>query len=431
MSPGSSIPDKPLYPTVRAAEAATVRTSLELLGLTYPFSQVGLLTASDFATLAGERRSRAGRSLPPVNEQVLKELHRYGVLVPFFRVDLAPGPHAQGIDISTSLTAKNVLTTVINELFHAAAEGRAIDPAVAGFVPWPTERRRMLWPSVDSGYIYSRYQLLGLDVAMPFIADLKPQREEHGISWYLEDEASLPNAPTLDVLGSWRSLAVTLSALDTYYWPRITHMLSGELAVWRTAAEAFDPSQMLEWLGLSLDQIGRQVTSLLTTASFNDDTGDFYELIRRAKADSWKSLRGDAAVAMDYRLAADILARFAEELNPGGDYAAARYAPLSQQGLSARPESLEAALTALRLSPFPALVVGVEGATEYTLVPRVLDLLEIQWGHDRIKIVDFGGTDADLQVLARYAVEPVLGRDFGRGVVLDQGFAKVGVTVSD
>jgi hypothetical protein len=37
-------------------------------------------------------------------------------------------------------------------------------------------------------------------------------------------------------------------------------------------------------------------------------------------------LQGDAAVAMDYRLTADILTRFAEDLKPGGDDAAAQHA---------------------------------------------------------------------------------------------------------
>jgi hypothetical protein len=45
----------------------------------------------------------------------------------------------------------------------------------------------------------------------------------------------------------------------------------------------------------------------------------------------------------------------------------------------------------------------------------VLDLLGIQRG-----IVDFGGATQDLKLPARYAVEPVLGRDFGRGVALDR-----------
>lgn len=62
----------------------------------------------------------------------------------------------------------------------------------------------------------------------------------------------------------------------------------------------------------------------------------------------------------------------------------------------------------------------MEGATEYLLVPRVMESLGIQWNHNRIRIVDFGGTDRDLALLARYAVEPILGRDFGRGVTLDR-----------
>ena len=107
-----------------------------------------------------QRRSRAGRALPPINEQTLQELHRGGVLVPLFRVDLTLRPDASAIDISASLTAKHVFTTHINELFRAAAEGRASDPTAVGFEPWPMERRRALWPSVETGYLYSRHQLL-------------------------------------------------------------------------------------------------------------------------------------------------------------------------------------------------------------------------------------------------------------------------------
>jgi hypothetical protein len=48
-----------------------------------------------------------------------------------------------------------------------------------------------------------------------------------------------------------------------------------------------------------------------------------------------------------------------------------------------------------------------------------MELLDIQWDHNRIQIVDFEGT-LNMKLLARYAVEPVLGRDFGRGVALDR-----------
>lgn len=398
--------------------AVTARTSLDLLDLLYPFSQVDLLTASDFAKFAEERRSRAARKLPSIDRQLLEELHRHGILVPLFRVDLTPAQGVPGVDISASLTAQHVHTTVVNELLRGAPEGRVVDPAAVGFQPWPGDRHRAQWRSVQSGYLYSRHQLLGLDVAASYVAALKPRVVDERPTWSLE-EASLPNQQALDAFNAWRALAITLSALDTYYWPQITHRLYGSFPAWRTAFDAFDPSQMLTWLGLSLDQIGRQASSLHLDASFCDDTGEFYELIRRADSDAWKSLRGDAAVAMDYRLAADILTRFAEALNAGGDYAGAQHSPLSQQGLSARPESLDAALSHLRLSPFPTLIIGVEGETEYRVVPRVLDLLGITRDRNRIVIVDFGGT-GQLTLLARYAVEPVLGRDLGTGVVLDR-----------
>jgi hypothetical protein len=366
-----------------------------------------------------QRCSRAGRALPPINEQTLQELHRGGVLVPLFRVDLTPRPDASAIDISASLTAKHVFTTHINELFRAAAEGRASDPTEVGFEPWPTERRRTLWPSVETGYLYSRHQLLGLDAVRSFIADLKPRADGRNVTWHLED-ADLPNALTLGTIASWRQLAIVLSALDTYYWPQITHQLVHDRDIWQQAFQAFDRPRMLDWLGLTLEQIERQITSLLTTASFTDDTGEFYDLIRRASADAWKSLAGDAAVAMDYRLGADILSRFAEDLNPGGDYVGAQYVPLTQEGLSARPESLDAVLTHLRVSPFPALVICLEGATEYKLVPRVMTTLGIQWDDNRLRFVDGGGTNADLSLLGRYAAEPLIGRDLGDHVVLDR-----------
>ncbi|MGH3166456.1 MAG: hypothetical protein ACRDN0_11260, partial [Trebonia sp.] len=349
----------------------------------------------------------------------VQELHRGGVLVPLFRVDLTPRADTPGIDISESLTARHVHTTFINELLRGAAEGRVSDPAVGGFEPWPAERRRSPWPSVDTGYLYSRHQLLGLDAARLFVGGLKARAEDRNVTWHLEDD-SLPNSAALEAIASWRQFAVTLSALDTYYWPQITHQLSHHFDTWQQALHAFDPEQTLAWLGLTLERIERTVTDLRLRASSCDDTGEFYDLIRRASADAWKSLRGDALVALDLRLAADILTRFANDLNPSGDYAGTRYAPLSQQGLSARPESLDAVLTHLRVSPFPALVIGLEGATEYKLVPRVLETLGIRWDHNRIRIVDGGGTGSNLSLLARYAVEPVLGRDLGDHVVLDR-----------
>jgi hypothetical protein len=326
------------FSSIRNALAATPRSSLELLSLRYPFSQVGLLSADDFAKQAERRRSRWMRNLPPVNAQVLEELHRHGIFVPLFRVDLTDGEPSRQVDISNSLTARHVLTTFIGELVRGAVDGRAADPAVEGFAPWLTERRRSLWPTVDAGYLYSRHQILGLDAAMRFVAKLTGQREDRSTVWHLP-ESDWPNEPTLGALRTWRSLAITLSALDTYYWPLITHAMHHDFDVWRSARLEFDPKAMLGWLDLPPEQITAQDTSLRVMGSSRDDLGDFYDIVRRARADTWDTLSGDALAAMDFRLSADILDHFAEELKLEGR-ASVEHTPLGQQGVSMRPHSM-------------------------------------------------------------------------------------------
>jgi hypothetical protein len=403
----------------QSAAAATPRSSLELLSLRFPFSQLGLMSADEFAKQAERCRSKGMRGRPAITTQVLEELHRHGVLMPLFRVDLTEGEPSRQVDLSQSLTAEHVHTTFVSELLRAALEGRAADPALEDFSPWPTERRRHLWPSVDAGYLYSRHQLIGLDVAMSLVMTLSPQRAGQRVTWHLAEE-DRPDARAREALLTWRSLAVTLSALDTYYWPFITHAVYHDQEdVWRSERLAFDPVGMLSWLDVPADKILNAERDLRLKGTFRDDLGDFYEIVRRAKPDAWETLSGDALAAVEFRMTADVLDRFAADLHLEGR-ASLEHTPLPQQGLSARPHSLDATLTDLRLSPFPSLVIGVEGATEYTLVPRVLDLLEIELDRNWISIIDFGGTDRDLSLLARYAGEPVLGRDLGSGVALER-----------
>jgi hypothetical protein len=292
------MPAEPAYASVGLAAVTTLRSSLDLLALDYPFSQLYLLEASEFAKLAEQRRARSAWHMPSVDALVLEGLHRSGVLVPLFRVDPVATSDALRIDVSASLTAQYVHTGPVAELLRGAAEGRVRDPAAEEFAAWPDDRRGVLWPSVESGYLYSRHQLLGLDMARGLVAKLEGVLIEGKPAWRLREE-SLPNSPTREALGSWRSLAIVLSALDTYYWPRVTRGVR-DVAIWRMALEAFDPAEMLSWLGLSLDSIVRQATGLRGRASVCDDTGSFYELIRRAKAEAWESLRGDAAIALDY-----------------------------------------------------------------------------------------------------------------------------------
>jgi hypothetical protein len=78
------------------------------------------------------------------------------------------------------------------------------------------------WPPRTTGDLYSRHQVLGFDVAAQFVASMEVKEEDGQRRRHLIGSAR-PNEPTLAALESWRSLAITLSALHTYYWPRITH----------------------------------------------------------------------------------------------------------------------------------------------------------------------------------------------------------------
>ncbi len=409
---------QPLYSVVPIARAVTPRPSLDLLDLYYPFSQVRLLTASEFAKQAELRRSRSAHGLP-MGSHILEVLHRHGVLVPLYRVDRTPGVHEHNHDGIVSLTATKVRATAVPEFLRGTSDERVADPAAEEFHHWHTERGRTPGLTYDSEYLYSRHQTLGLDMATSFIQHLTAERlSDSNKVWRLDDGDNL-SEPMLEAYRSWRSFSIVLSALDTYYWPAITHTVSHDLSEWRKARQAFVPAEMLSWLEITEEQVAVQADELRSEAASRDVMGDFYDLIRRADPRAWDSLRGDALNAMDFRLAADILDRFQKELGGTGAPSGV-HVPLNREGLSSKTHSLDAALTNLHLSPFPALVIGVEGETERRILPRVMEMLDINPA--RMCLVEYGGTTKGkhLSLLARYAVQPMLGRDLGGGTALDR-----------
>jgi hypothetical protein len=79
---------------IRRALAATARSSLNLLTLQYPFSQVNLLTPEEFVHQAERRYSSGMSSRLHLDVAALEALHRHGALVPLLRVDLTTGDPA-------------------------------------------------------------------------------------------------------------------------------------------------------------------------------------------------------------------------------------------------------------------------------------------------------------------------------------------------
>jgi hypothetical protein len=151
------------------------RSTIDLLTLPYPFSQVPLMTEADFCRAAVQRGiTLSGRH--DLDRSALEELHRHQIIVPFYCVTIAGPPVAPKIDASASLTANHVLSTITTELYRAAAEGRVGDPSAMPFRSWPTKRKRTTWPGVERGYLYSQHQLLGLRAARGYVAELRQRK---------------------------------------------------------------------------------------------------------------------------------------------------------------------------------------------------------------------------------------------------------------
>lgn len=190
-------------------------------------------------------------------------------------------------------------------------------------------------------------------------------------------------------------------ALDTVYWPEVTREVS-KPTVWREVRAKFELVSTLAWLGVEVEDVAKQADHFRLDATFEDVQGDFFDIVRRAKPSAWATLRGPARTAMADRIVGEVLHKVAEEAKPTPPPPKGTLpAPLSHQWLGDRPSSLDAALSDLQPSPFPALVLALEGETEMSLMPLVFDLLGIRLDPSFIRIECFGGTTKDLQLLAR------------------------------
>lgn len=409
----------PRYIVLHAA-AACPRSTLDLLTLPLPFTQTRLLDPSEFAAEALKR----GVRLEPAQLEVL---HRTRVLVPFFEVSQGKADPRRRVKFDRSETQRIGTTTFIMELYRAAADGRAHDARLRPFRPWPRKRTRTLWPHRTRGYLYSWHQLLALDTVDGVLQAMRHDRATR--TWSLS-ATSTPTAADVLAADSWRRLAVTLAAIDARYWPVITHTIHYNAEVWRDFNQSFDARATLEWTGLDVDEVVRGADQLRYAARHIDPLGAFYDLVRRADPKSWQTLRGVALIAMDRRIASEALDSFAgDNGRPPVPQAEIDATPTPALRLSTRRRTTDAVLTDLGVSPHPSLVVGVEGATEAFVLPRVFEQLGVPLGPDWIRIAEFGGVDKDLMNLAKFAAAPVLGDDHGDYVELDRPITRFLVLV--
>lgn len=409
------------------------RPTTDLVPRPLVFSQAGLVDAEDFVKQAGRRRIGLDLAL-------LEDLHRCRLLVPLYRVRAGrprPAEAVAGLDDDHEATGY----LLDRRVAVPASGGRLADPGPARFSPWPRDDPKSLQPRAEdrrgnTSLLYSPYQLLALHGLSQLIA-------RHATVWRGPHSARRLDpglemvAGTPSDLASWRALAVLLHAVDTRYLPVLRRVVSHPKG-WSSYASSFEPAKELAWLGTTVDDV-REASEMLNSLGRNLDViGDFFDLVRRANPESWESLEGDALMALDFGVAAGVLSLFADhvegkDLRPARLFGPARsWPPLSQQGLRQRAGSLDHALTQLGLSPYPALVLTVEGQTEQRLVPRVFELLgrpldDESW----VRLECFGGVDKKkhLELVALYVGRPLLGDDYGIFTMVDRPVTRLMVAV--
>ncbi len=221
-------------------------------------------------------------------------------------------------------------------------------------------------------------------------------------------------------IASW---VPVLAALEARYLPTIDpewlHLTGVEVQQWDGFHAGYDPVAMAGLLEVKPEETLAFAERLLLRAHMRDPTGDWSRLIRRAPERAWKTLTGDALVALDYRLAAEVLLLFYEDLAdrnsapPLPQPSRSAWHPLFERISDQGDEQLDSLLAELGVSPHPGVVLVVEGETEELLVPRVFDHLELRRTPDLIRLLCMRGANANLALVAAAMVAPILGQRRG------------------
>lgn len=414
-----------------------MRKTTDLFELDFVFSQQSLLTPEEFIREYKRRESYSSHALG-VKEQ-LEALHEARVLMPMYRFVKNIDPILKEAR-RRRITQTSVIThtlgdqTALSHYLHGYTEiGNPIDPREESFTPWLEYETRLRGHFIrTSTFYYSPYQIL----LFPILQKLVPKMGTHktpqhastlGISYTLDPKTiggrSHYQRSTLEN----DELIITLTALESRYRPMITGRLTNrrgyELDSWFDYQRDFDALRMLHWLSWNAERILATAETLLFTADTIDPLSDWSRLVRLCNFEKLEGLRGDALLAVDHRVAAEMLLLFYEDLQAKGE--APPLQPVPKRFYAARRNRLKTDRTELSdvlmdfgISPQPSLILVLEGETELLLVPRVFALLGIPLRQDHITVFNAGGIDRDFGLLAKYVVTPEIGEAISKGYLL-------------
>ncbi len=288
------------------------RRPLELFDLPLAFSQASLLPPDQF------RRELERRGLWPLSLGQLEELHRTGLLRPLFRVvrDVRAAKAAARREGRSPLDYLMFTPTTGWQLRPWAEAGELREVRPEPFRTWRSYRRALgEFTYSTSEFLYSPYQLL---VDARRVRDLvRRMRGRQDASGSIRYRLRLSTWEQEAARAGDDRLVVLLSVLEARYRPAIV----GHVALGGGSREArqqfdrdFDPVSLLTWLGMSQEAVFETGERLLVTADFMDPLGDWWDVVRFGRRDRWQRLKGEALLALDHRIAAEIILRFHEDL---------------------------------------------------------------------------------------------------------------------
>ncbi len=348
----------------------------------------------------------------------LRELYRHRLLIPFVQITSHPVRRPDKQDAAESPFGG----TRITDLRLARDTGRLRDLAAIPYQPRLSfEPAKWTWPATSpwTGLLYSPYQLL----ALPELDALLARQTFHKRGERIIARMPKPSQPLLDRMERFRKMAITLTAVEARYLPNLDPefiQLSNvpDVADWAEYRADSDPVHTQAWLSYPSEQISQDAEFLLLMRAHRRDPvgDDWSQLMRRAPAKSRKYLKDAALIAMDDRIAAEILLRFYEDLalrgnaEPLPDLSGAMgWHPLHER-LSSRTDTLDEALTDLGVSPHPRVVLALEGETEVYHAPLVWRTLGYSSAPKLIRILKLGGVGQNLQKVAALNVPPLIGK---------------------
>lgn len=203
---------------------------------------------------------------------------------------------------------------------------------------------------------------------------------------------------------------------------------------WHVYREQFEPSAVLARLGWRTDELQESADLLLYRAERSDPLKrEWSELVQRASSRSWDRLEGQVVLALDGRIAAEILLLCYEDpahRPPAPAVSAHRQGGFGRpKRLSRSTTPLDGNLSALGLSPHPGVVLVVEGETEELLFPLVRERLQFTDEHGIVRSVVMRGTKTGLTKLVALAAGPLIDRPEGENWLLLKPPTRVVVAV--